>query len=59
MGYMKKNQFCPSRYYTEDMVLFSWFKHNKMLLSKGKMREYRIAKFKQLLDEVKELQELV
>ena len=56
MGYMKKNQFCPSRYYTEDMVLFSWFKHNKMLLSKGKMREYRIAKFKQLLDEVKELQ---
>ena len=55
MGYMKKNQFCPSRYYTEDMVLFSWFKHNKMLLSKGKMREYRIAKFKQLLDEVKEL----
>ena len=56
MDYMKKNQFCPSRYYTEDMVLFSWFKHNKMLLSKGKMREYRIAKFKQLLDEVKELQ---
>ena len=56
MGYMKKNQFCPSRYYTEDMVLFSWFKHNKMLLSKGKMREYRIAKFKQLFGEAKELQ---
>ena len=56
MDYMKKNQFCPSRYYTEDMVLFNWFKHNKMLLSQGKMREYRIAKFKQLLDEVKELQ---
>lgn len=56
MDYMKKNQFCPSRYYTEDMVLFNWFKHNKMLLSQGKMHEDRIAKFKQLFGEAKELQ---
>ena len=43
-------------YYTEDMVLFNWFKHNKMLLSQGKMHEDRIAKFKQLFGEAKELQ---
>ena len=56
MDYMKKNQLCPSRYYAEDIVLFSWFKHNKMLFSKGKMHEDRIDKFKQLFGEAKELQ---
>ena len=56
MDYMKKNHFCPSRYYTEDMVLFDWFKHNKKQLRRGKMREDRIAKFKQFFSEAKELQ---
>lgn len=39
-------------------MLFSWFKHNKMLFSKGKMHEDRIAKFKQLFGEAKELQRI-
>lgn len=54
--FMMKNQRCPSRHHAEELVLFDWFKHNKKLLKRGKMREDRIAKFTQLFGEAEDLQ---
>ena len=54
--FMEKNKRCPSKHHAEELVLFDWFKHNKKLLKRGKMREDRIAKFTQLFGEAEDLQ---
>lgn len=58
MKFMEKNKRRPSKYYDKERVFHNWFKHNKKLLNKGEMPDYRIGLFKRLLDEATKYQRL-
>lgn len=47
---IETNHRNPSRYRIEDLLLLNWLKQNCKLLTAGKLKEDRVAKFEKLLE---------
>lgn len=58
VDYVCRNSRRPSKHRSEDMVLFDWFKHSKRLLTRGQMRADRVDKFRLLLGDVTDIQNI-
>lgn len=50
MAFMETNQRRPSKHRIEEHLMLNWFKHNKKLTAKGEMPQFRLEKFKILLE---------
>lgn len=49
MNFMQMNKRRPSKYKPEERNMVDWIKYNKKRMTRGKMSEERIEKFKRLL----------
>lgn len=49
MGFLEENHRNPSKHRIEEHDMLNWLKANRKLVNKGKMKEERAEKFKELL----------
>ena len=50
MAFMAENHRRPSKFVDEERGMRNWWKHQQKLVNKGKLKEERITKFKELLE---------
>lgn len=55
MQFMETQKRRPSKHYAEELPMFNWFKHQKKLMAKGKLKPERMERLKQMIDFAKPL----
>lgn len=56
MSFMESHHRRPSKYSSEERLMWNWFKHNKKLLNKGLLPPDRKESFEELLKRAEQVQ---